>query len=89
MAFYSGELVFLIKDMEFTSKGDLLEKLKKIRGEIKHYPEEESKQLRPIFKVALQQAYNTSEWELMRFKERCDFRRKHGEQKRENDNSGD
>lgn len=73
-----GELAFLMQDIDYKSKQDLLEKLRGLRDSLKDYTKEERHELRPILSVAIQQAFYISEWELMRYKKFCDYRRANG-----------
>lgn len=73
-----GELAFLLQDVDYNSKKDLLDKLRNIREDLKTYPKEEKEKLRPILAVSIQQAFYASEWELMRYKNFCKYRSEHG-----------
>ena len=73
-----GELAFLLQDIDYKSKPDLLEKLRDLRDSLRNYTKEERQSLRPILSVAIQQAFYISEWELMRYKKFCDYRRENG-----------
>ena len=73
-----GELAFLLQDIDYKSKPDLLEKLRGLRDSLRDYTKEERQSLRPILSVAIQQAFYVSEWELMRYKKFCDYRRANG-----------
>lgn len=63
-----GELTSLIKTIDFASKQELLSKLRTFRDEVKKYPKEEKTIILPHLAVAIQQAFYTSEWELIHFK---------------------
>ena len=73
-----GELAFILQDIDYKSKQDLLEKLRGIRDSLKDYTVEERQMIKPLLSVAIQQAFYMSEWELMRYKRFCDYRREHG-----------
>lgn len=73
-----GELAFILQDIDFNSKQDLLEKLRGLRDSLRDYPEEQRKRLKPILSVAIQQAFYSSEWELNRYKNFCEYRSKNG-----------
>lgn len=73
-----GELAFILQDIDFNSKQDLLEKLRGLRDSLRDYPEEQKKRLKPILSVAIQQAFYSSEWELNRYKNFCEYRSKNG-----------
>ena len=70
-----GELAFILQDIEFNSKTELLEKLRKLRDNLVHYSKEERKMIKPNIVIAIQQAYYISEWELLNYKKFCDMRR--------------
>ena len=74
-----GELSFILEDINYSSKQDLLDKLRNIRESLQDYPLSERKKLKPILAISIQQAFYASEWELMRYKRFCDYRREHGE----------
>ena len=67
-----GELAFILQDIDYTSKQDLLDKFRNMRDNLKEYPKEEKQMIRPILAVAIQQAFYFSEWELMNYKKFCD-----------------
>lgn len=67
-----GELAFILQDIDYTSKQDLLDKLRTMRDELKDYSNEEKQNIRPILAVAIQQAFYFSEWELMNYKKFID-----------------
>ncbi|MGN0961421.1 MAG: hypothetical protein ACI4PF_04400 [Christensenellales bacterium] len=73
-----GELAFILQDIDYKSKQDLLEKLRGLRDSLRNYPEQEKELLKPILSVAIQQAFYASEWELNRYKNFCDYRSKNG-----------
>lgn len=63
-----GELTSLIKTIDYSSKQELLDKLRNLRDEVKRYPKAEKSVIMPHLAVAIQQAFYTSEWELINFK---------------------
>lgn len=63
-----GELAFLLTDIEYESKRELLDKLRIMRDNLQNYPKDERIKIKPILAVSIQQAFYTSEWELLRFK---------------------
>ena len=67
-----GELAFILQDIDYSSKRDLLDKLRTLRDELKEYPKDEKQNIRPILAVAIQQAFYFSEWELMNYKKFID-----------------
>ena len=67
-----GELAFILQDIDYTSKQDLLDKLRTMRDELKDYSKEEKQNIRPILAVSIQQAFYFSEWELMNYKKFID-----------------
>ena len=75
-----GELAFLLQDIEYNSKKDLLDKLRSYRDSLQDYSSEERKQIRPILVVSIQQAFYVSEWELMRYKKYCEYRSNNGKE---------
>ncbi len=66
-----GELAFLLNDINYNSKLDLLEKLRNFREALKQYPEEQKEIIRPILSVAIQTAFYISEYDLLKYKEFC------------------
>lgn len=70
----SGELAFIIKDIDYTSKKDLLDKLRNLRQTLGGYKPDERKKLKPFLAIAIQQAFYTSEYELMKYKNYCSNR---------------
>ena len=65
-----GELSNFIKDIDFSSKQELIGKLKAICKDVKNYPKEAIKPMRDLLNVALQQAYYASESDLLYYKKR-------------------
>ena len=82
-----GELAFILKDINYSSKQELLQKLRDLRNGLSKYPKDERLKLRPILAVSLQQAFYTSEYELLNYKNFCDYRRNYGRE--ENTKSSD
>ncbi len=79
-----GELAFILQDINFSSKQDLLTKLRTLRESLKEYTPEERQSIRPILAVSIQQAFYISDWELMRYKEYLS-KRSANEQNKNND----
>lgn len=79
-----GELAFILQDINFSSKQDLLTKLRALRESLKEYTPEERQSIRPILAVSIQQAFYISDWELMRYKEYLS-KRSANEQNKNND----
>ena len=63
-----GELIILLKEIDYDSKKELLDKLREMRSELKTYPKAERRLIKPLLNVALQQAYYTSEFDLLKVK---------------------
>lgn len=63
-----GELAFLLTDIDYSSKQELLDKLRNIRESLQEIPKEERLKIRPNLAVSIQQAFYASEYELLRFK---------------------
>lgn len=63
-----GELAFLLTDIDYSSKAELLEKLRAMREGLQDYQKEERLKVRPNLAVAIQQAFYASEYQLLRFK---------------------
>lgn len=63
-----GELAFLLNDIDYSSKAELLDKLRELRDKIQEYPKDERVKLKPYLAVSIQQAFYASEYELLRFK---------------------
>ena len=64
-----GELAFILQDIDYASN-------RAIREDLKNYDEEQKKIIKPILAVSIQQAFYSSNWELMNYKSFCDFRRR-------------
>ena len=79
-----GELAFILQDINFSSKQDLLTKSRTLRESLKEYTPEERQSIRPILAVSIQQAFYISDWELMRYKEYLS-KRSANEQNKNND----
>ncbi len=69
-----GELAFILQDIDYSSKKDLLEKLRAIRSDLKNYTQAEKEAIQPILAVTIQQAFYASGWELMRYKDFLSWR---------------
>lgn len=76
-----GELTALLKAIDFDTKQELLNKLRTLRNEVKKYSKEEKKIIMPHLSVAIQQAFYTSEWELIHFKKFLEQRSDYGKTK--------
>lgn len=63
-----GELTSLIRVIDFSSKKELLDKLRQLREELRTYHKKERQQIMPHLAVAIQQAFYSSEWELLNYK---------------------
>ena len=63
-----GELSFLLTDIDYSSKQELLDKLRTMRDGLQEVPKEERLKVRPNLAVSIQQAFYASEYELLRFK---------------------
>ncbi len=74
----SGELAFVINDINYTSKKDLLDKLRELRQSLGGYSPSERKIIKPYLAVAIQQAFYSSEYELMRYRRFLDNRGANG-----------
>ena len=73
-----GELAFTLQDIDYSSKKDLLDRLRALRESMHDYSKEERKILKPMLAVAIKQAFYINEWELMRYKNFCKYRSEHG-----------
>ena len=63
-----GELLSLLKDIDYNSKQELLDKLRAMRDDLKNYPKRERRKIKSFLHVAIQQAFYTSEYALMQYK---------------------
>ena len=63
-----GELLSLLKDIDYNSKQKLLDKLRAMRDDLKNYPKRERRKIKSFLHVAIQQAFYTSEYALMQYK---------------------
>lgn len=63
-----GELAFILGDIDYSSKPELLDKLRECRNKLQEYPKEDRIKLKPYLAISVQQAFYTSEYELLRFK---------------------
>lgn len=79
-----GELAFVLADIEYSSKQDLLTKLRVLRDDLKNYAPENRNLIKPILAVSVQQAFYITNWELMRYKEFLSKRSEY-EQNKDND----
>ena len=79
-----GELAFVLADIEYSSKQDLLTKLRVLRDDLKNYAPEDRNLIKPILAVSVQQAFYITNWELMRYKEFLSIRSVY-EQNKDND----
>ena len=79
-----GELAFVLSDIQYSSKQDLLTKLRTLRDDLKNYAPEDRKLIKPILAVSVQQAFYITNWELMRYKEFLSKRSEY-EQNKDND----
>lgn len=76
-----GELAFVLQDIDYFSKKDLLDKLRKIRDDLKNYDDKDKKEIKPILAVSIQQAFYANNWELMRYKTFLNWRKTNGQEK--------
>lgn len=83
-----GELILLLKDIEYSTKQELLEKLRIMRNDLKTYPKKERKQIRPLLTVAIQQAFYASEYDLLRVKRRVENGRRNNGRNKDIENLG-
>ncbi len=72
-----GELAFILQDIDYKSKQELLDKLRSLRENLKDYPKAEREKIKPILATSIQQAFYASQWELMRYKNYCEYRSKY------------
>lgn len=63
-----GELLSLLKDIDYNSKQELLDKLRAMRDDLKNYPKRERRKIKSFLHVAIQQAFYTTEYALMQYK---------------------
>lgn len=63
-----GELLSLLKDIDYNTKQELLDKLRIMRDDLKTYPKRERRKIKSFLHVAIQQAYYTSEYILLQYK---------------------
>ena len=57
-----------VADIDYSSKQELLDKLRTMRDGLQEVPKEERLKVRPNLAVSIQQAFYASEYELLRFK---------------------
>lgn len=55
-----GELSFLLTDIDYSSKQELLDKLRSVRDGLQEVPKEERLKVRPNLAVSIQQAFYAS-----------------------------
>ena len=70
-----GELAFVLQDIDYSSKKNLLDKLRSIRDDLKNYDDKDRNEIRPILAVSIQQAFYSSNWELMKYKDFLNWRK--------------
>lgn len=63
-----GELLSLLKDIDYNSKRELLDKLRVMRDDLKNYPKRERRKIKSFLHVAIQQAFYTNEYTLIQYK---------------------
>lgn len=63
-----GELLSLLKDIDYNSKQELLDKLRAMRDDLKNYPKRERRKIKSFLHVAIQQAFYTNEYTLIQYK---------------------
>lgn len=63
-----GELKAIIETIDFSSKNELLENLRKLRESTVKLASQERSAVKEIIGVGIQQAYYTTEKELLRYK---------------------
>ena len=63
-----GELLSLLKDIDYNSKQELLDKLRAMRDDLKNYPKRERRKIKSFLHVAIQQTFYTTEYALMQYK---------------------
>ena len=76
-----GELASILQYIDYSSKQDLLEKLRKLRDDLKDYPKDKRDRIKPMLAVAIQQAFYFSEWELMNYKKFIEKKNEDGQGK--------
>jgi len=59
-----GELAFILQDVDFNTKTELVAKLKELKKDLKSHLKSEQERLKPIIETSLQQAYFVSKREL-------------------------
>jgi len=70
-----GELSSIIKSLDFSSKKDLLQQLRKKRDSLKEYSNKDKKQIKPLIIIAIQQVTYTKEADLMNYKQALERKR--------------
>lgn len=76
-----GELLSLIEIMDFSSKTELLEKLRNMRKSTYKLEQPERSAVREMIGVAVQQTYFTTEKELLHYKNFLNNRKRSKEEK--------
>ncbi len=79
-----GELSSLLRDIDYSTKKELLQILRKKRRELQKYSKRDKKQIRPLLNIAIQQAFYTSEYDLLQFKKVNKNRTNYARRKKEN-----
>lgn len=69
-----GEITTFLSDINYQNKEELMNKLREIRRTAKNKIKNGYSQFYPMIGVAIQQAYYTSEKQLMRYKKYCNSR---------------
>lgn len=69
-----GELSFILKDIDYLSKKELMSKLKDYKKGLKGYKEEKKKELLEILEISIQEAKFLKEKELLNYKIFCERR---------------
>lgn len=63
----SGEVLTFLNEIDYSSKQELLQKLRNMREKISHYEPNRRNTLKQLLGIAIQQVYRCSEKELQRF----------------------
>lgn len=74
----SGEIQSIVENIDFTSKTELLNKLRSMRESAAQLPVSERRAVKEMLGVAIQEVYFTSGREVMRYKYYMDYKRKQG-----------
>jgi hypothetical protein len=67
-----GELSFILKDIDYSSKKELMSKLKDYKKGLKGYTKEEKKVLVETLEISIQEARFLKEKELLNYKVFCE-----------------